>query len=147
MNIFEIILAFFLFIIDRIMKYRAIHIKSNYEIFSWFSIKGNYFNTGFSLSMLSGNKLVLYIATITFLLFFFWLLCTIIKKRYIFGSYLIFFGGVSNIFDRLWYGGVIDYLHCHCFNLPLPVFNIADVMIVVGVSFALFSIMHTTNRR
>ncbi|MBI2426546.1 MAG: signal peptidase II [Candidatus Kerfeldbacteria bacterium] len=38
-------------------------------------------------------------------------------------------GGVSNIFDRIVYGAVIDFIVLGY----TPVFNIADVMIVIGV--------------
>ena len=42
---------------------------------------------------------------------------------------LIIFGAASNLFDRLKYGYVIDYLDLKYFT----VFNLADVMIVAGV--------------
>lgn len=42
---------------------------------------------------------------------------------------LIIAGAYSNLLDRIFYGGVIDYLN---FNF-WPVFNLADVMITVGV--------------
>lgn len=41
---------------------------------------------------------------------------------------LIVTGGLSNLFDRIFYGGVIDYIY-----LPLiPSFNLADLMISLG---------------
>lgn len=42
---------------------------------------------------------------------------------------LVIAGGVSNIVDRFLYGGVHDYIRIFMW----PIFNIADVMIVVGV--------------
>ncbi|MEI7792756.1 MAG: signal peptidase II, partial [Candidatus Berkelbacteria bacterium] len=48
--------------------------------------------------------------------------------------YLIIAGAVSNIFDRVFYGGVIDY-----FTLPLiPMFNIADICIVMGIGIFIY---------
>ncbi len=45
------------------------------------------------------------------------------------GMAVVFGGGVSNILDRLFHGGVIDYLS---FGFG-PWFNIADVFIVSGI--------------
>lgn len=41
----------------------------------------------------------------------------------------VLLGAYSNILDRLLYSGVVDYLRIG----PLPVINIADLMIVIGV--------------
>jgi signal peptidase II len=60
------------------------------------------------------------------------------------GLSLILLGGFSNVLDRLVYGYVIDYLH-----IPfLPIvghtyFNLADVMIDVGVILLAWQIIKT----
>lgn len=41
---------------------------------------------------------------------------------------LILAGGISNLLDRLWRGGIVDY-----FSLYTLDFNIADVAIVIGL--------------
>lgn len=47
----------------------------------------------------------------------------------IWGGGLMLGGGISNLFDRFFYGGVLDFI-----SLPLvPVFNLADALIVSGV--------------
>ncbi len=48
-----------------------------------------------------------------------------------FGFSLIILGGFSNLFDRLYFGYVIDWIRI--FILPISIFNIADVMIIGGV--------------
>ncbi len=42
-------------------------------------------------------------------------------------------GASSNLFDRLWRGGVVDFIDLGFW----PVFNVADVAIVAGVAIAL----------
>jgi len=53
-------------------------------------------------------------------------------QRSIFGHVLIIAGSISNIMDRYWYGGVIDFIHLHYQEWSWAIFNIADVAIVVG---------------
>jgi len=55
------------------------------------------------------------------------------KKLKVFGLSLIIVGALSNLFDRLLYGRVIDYI-----AVPLTVFNLSDLMIIVGVLIVLF---------
>lgn len=48
---------------------------------------------------------------------------------------VIFIGAISNLFDRIWYGYVIDFI-----DVPFwSVFNFADMYIVGGVLFLLVS--------
>lgn len=46
---------------------------------------------------------------------------------------LLLAGVVSNIIDRLRYGGVLDYIDVKI----LPVFNLADVFIMIGLIFTI----------
>ena len=41
-------------------------------------------------------------------------------------------GALGNVFDRLIYGKVIDFISLHVFNYYWYVFNIADIAIVLG---------------
>jgi len=70
-----------------------------------------------------------------FLIFgIFGILWLAIKRSWFFqnwGFLLIVAGGVSNIIDRVFYGGVVDFINIG----QLPVFNLADVMISLGVIF------------
>ena len=50
--------------------------------------------------------------------------------------FAVIMGAASNLFDRLKYGYVIDYLDLKYFT----VFNLADAMIVAGVVLLLFNI-------
>ncbi|MFC1627329.1 signal peptidase II [Patescibacteria group bacterium] len=56
------------------------------------------------------------------------------KKYLVLGLWLIILGGMSNVFDRIVYGYVIDWIHS-----PISVFNVADVMIVAGCGLVLLT--------
>jgi len=58
---------------------------------------------------------------------------TSFSKQKLVAFYLIGFGGASNIYDRLFYGGVADYI-----LFARSAWNIADIMILAGIALILF---------
>lgn len=89
----------------------------------------NVINTGAAFSILKNNNTLLILITIIILV----LLNYYIKKNNIENDYFelgIILGGIiGNLFDRLLYNGVIDYIEISSF----PVFNLADSLIVLGI--------------
>ena len=60
------------------------------------------------------------------------------QDKYLFtGLLLIFLGGLSNFFDRVVYGFVIDMFEFYW----VSVFNLADVMIIGGCALILFKVI------
>jgi signal peptidase II len=53
------------------------------------------------------------------------------------GLSLIFSGAVGNLFDRIRFGEVIDFIDVHWYQLHWPAFNVADSAICVGVGLLL----------
>ena len=53
------------------------------------------------------------------------------------GSYLIMGGALGNMFDRINFGAVYDFLLFHIGDFAFPVFNFADTCITIGVIFML----------
>ena len=85
----------------------------------------NVINTGAAFSILKNNNTLLILITIIILV----LLNYYIKKNDYFELGIILGGIVGNLFDRLLYNGVIDYIEISNF----PVFNLADSLIVLGI--------------
>jgi signal peptidase II len=50
-------------------------------------------------------------------------------------------GGIGNIYDRLAYGSVTDFLHLDFYLFKTGIFNMADVSIMTGVFIVLISFM------
>ena len=57
----------------------------------------------------------------------------------IMGYILIIAGALSNYFDRIVYGGVIDFIILSAGNWSWPALNIADAAILLGVAIVAFS--------
>ncbi len=58
-------------------------------------------------------------------------------RRSIVGEVLIAAGACSNMLDRIFYFGVIDFIHIFYKNYSWPIFNIADSAIVIGAVYIL----------
>lgn len=124
--------------IDQISKFLVIkYIELNHSI----TIIDNFFkliyirNTGAAWGMFADKTLVIAILSTIFLFF----LIKFIEEennmdKFLQFSYGALLGGIiGNLLDRLLRGYVIDFLSFKLFNYNYPVFNIADVFIVVSI--------------
>ena len=118
---------------DRLLKALAVNgYFNNINIFGdifQLSFAKN-FNIAFSLPF---NGIYLNILILLIIITLIYNLIYVVKKNQHIEAFLIFtilLGAVSNFLDRIKYGYVVDYLDLSYFT----VFNIADVMIVLGVA-------------
>ena len=139
-NIFYFFLILFIFILDRISKLWIISIfnsENNLEIkISSFINLNLIWNKGIAFGLFSyGEKfeynlltgLIIIISAIVF-----WM---IIKTKGLekYGFLMILGGALGNIFDRLYYSAVPDFIDIYYKNFHWFVFNVADIFITVGV--------------
>ena len=54
------------------------------------------------------------------------------------GYFFLIGGIIGNLIDRIFLGYVIDFIGFNIFSYSFPIFNIADIFIVVGAIFILF---------
>lgn len=97
------------------------------------------YNTGISFNYLSTCNIYLLI------LLSFFMICLIIKYtyRYYYTSIILLSGAVSNMIDRILYGGVIDMIGISVLHHNLFICNIADIYISVGCILMIYhSIQH-----
>ena len=135
-----IILSIFIFLLDFSSKYFLI---SYYDLGS----KGRVYvtpfldfilvlNPGISFGILSnGDNIQRWILSALSILVIFYLYYWSTKSlsKLIKISLFVMIGGaLGNVFDRLIYGKVIDFISLHVFNYYWYVFNIADIAIVLG---------------
>ena len=103
-------------------------------------------NSGISFSLFSGNALLpllifLMVAAIVLVL----LLRPQYSKLLRSGLWLIVGGGLGNLYDRLVYGYVIDFIEFSF--VRFPVFNPADVFICVGAALMLLDTIISEARK
>lgn len=113
----------FLIFLDRLLKW---FILKNPDFYSGELIELKLFKNT-KLYFISLNPFFLYLLIGTALLLFIFLFFKTQKL----GFALIVLGGLSNLFDRIFFGYVIDWIRI--FILPISVFNIADLMIITGI--------------
>ena len=51
---------------------------------------------------------------------------------------MIFSGSIGNIFDRLYYSSVPDFIDIHFNNFHWFIFNVADIFITLGVILLIY---------
>ena len=56
-----------------------------------------------------------------------------------YGFVVIFGGSIGNIFDRIRYSSVPDFIDIHFNNFHWFIFNVADIFITVGVLILIFN--------
>ena len=141
-NLFFILL---IFLLDRISKIYVIYLDKKLlgsEIFtSKFLNISLIWNEGIAFGLFSFdeknlyNILTLFIVIIITIIFFM-LIKSIGFKKY---SLLMILGGaLGNVFDRIFYKGVPDFIDFHVGDFHWFIFNFADVFITFGVFFMIF---------
>jgi len=141
-NLFFVLL---IFLLDRISKIYVIYLDKKLlgsEIFtSKFLNIYLIWNEGIAFGLFSFdekylyNVLTLFIAIIITIIFFM-LIKSIGFKKY---SLLMILGGaLGNVFDRIFYKSVPDFIDFHIGDFHWFIFNFADVFITLGVFFMIF---------
>lgn len=120
-------------LLDQIIKFFIVdRIRHGYEGDSFFHLTF-YKNTGIAFGIPFNGWLIL-IASFLIVGYLFWHYRSRLTEDYVlFGLIMVVSGAFGNAIDRIFRGYVVDYVAISVF----PVFNLADVLIVVGVGFLL----------
>ena len=133
---------FLIFLLDRVSKTYVIYLNDKLlgiEILSskFLNIR-LIWNEGIAFGLLSFNDKIIYnlltfIIFIIILIIFFMVLKSYGLKKY---SFLMILGGaIGNVYDRIFYGAVPDFIDFHIGNFHWFIFNVADIFITLGVIF------------
>ena len=137
---------FSIFILDRLTKIYVIYLdklNSGSEIFSSkFLNIYLIWNEGIAFGLFSFDEKNLYnYLTILILIIVIFVLFWIIKSKGIqkYALLMIFGGAIGNLFDRIVYRAVPDFIDLHINNFHWFIFNIADIFITIGVFLMILS--------
>ena len=130
----------FIFLIDRISK--ILIIKKSQKIMGSEIFSSRFINfelvwnkgIAFGLFSLEGGLLYQVISLLIFLIIII-LIYFILKSNGFekFGFILILGGALGNLFDRIFYKAVPDFIDLHINDFHWFIFNIADIFITIGV--------------
>jgi len=136
----KILIISTIFIIDRIVKAYLINLQDEgTEIDFYISSLLNIYlvwNTGIGFGLISSEADFFYHATTALIIFInLALIYFMIKTQ---GAYSYFIamiigGAIGNLFDRVYYYAVPDFIDFHIGNFHWFIFNIADIFITIGI--------------
>ena len=139
-NIFYFFFILFIFILDRISKLWIISIfnlENSLEIkISSFINLNLIWNKGIAFGLFSyGEKFEYNLLTGLIIIIIAIVSWMIIKTKGLekYGFLMILGGALGNIFDRLYYSAVPDFIDIYYKNFHWFVFNVADIFITIGV--------------
>lgn len=130
--------AVFLFFLDRYLKFLSLKYFLDHQI----NLVGDFFsfsfaeNKGIAFSLSFNQIFLFFLIGIILVALIFYSRKLFLRQDFLNLSFLflIIFGALSNLLDRIIFGFVIDYFDLRYFT----VFNLADAMIFCGVVFFLY---------
>ena len=145
-NIWNLVFILAIFGADRLSKILIINSAETFgelDIFVTSFLNFNLiWNDGIAFGLFSFEKKIYYnfltivIALITLIIL--WMI-TRTEKIEKFAFMMIFAGSIGNIFDRLYYSSVPDFIDIHFNNFHWFIFNVADIFISLGVIILIYS--------
>ena len=142
----KIIIILAIFFLDRITKIYLINLQADgtdidfyiYPFLNFYLV----WNTGIGFGLLSLEINTLYhILTIIITIVNFVLIFFLLKTKGVY-SYLFAFiigGSLGNLFDRVYYYAVPDFIDVHLGSFHWYIFNVADIFITVGIISFIFT--------
>ena len=139
------LISLFVFLLDILSKnfiQKKIIYGEQVEITSFLSLV-HFQNTGAAFSFLSDQggwqRYFLIAISLLAVLYIPWLINQYKKNILIvIGLLLILGGAIGNLYDRISYGYVIDFIYLHIAEFYWPAFNVADSAISLGVLMFLY---------
>ena len=146
-------IIFSIFLLDRLSKLYIIYldkINNGSEIYqSKFLNIYLIWNEGIAFGLFSLDDNNLYnILTLTILIVIIIILYLVATNKGFKRYSLIFIlgGAIGNLFDRIFYKAVPDFIDFHIENFHWFIFNVADIFITIGVFFMIFLELTASNK-
>ena len=139
-NLISLIFVVTIFLVDRLTKIYILNlseegIEVDFYIFSFLNIY-LVWNSGIGFGLFSADPNLFYhfitflIIAINFILIYL-LIKSSTKKSFLFA--IILGGSLGNMYDRLYYFAVPDFIDFHLGDFHWFIFNVADIFITIGI--------------
>lgn len=144
-------IACILFLLDQVFKYIFLTtmdfgetISLIPQFFSFTLVK----NTGVAFSLFVGSQIPIILLSILVMviLYLFWISKQKLTTWNIVSFGFLYGGIFGNLFDRIFRLGVIDYLDFTIFGYDAPIFNLADICVVLGAFILLITMWKEEKR-
>ena len=142
----SLIIPIFIFILDRISKVYVINLSKSALDKELFSSKflniTLIWNEGIAFGLFSFNQDYFYnLLTLIILFVVFFVLMMAIKNKgnQKYALLMILGGAIGNLYDRVFFKAVPDFIDFHIGEFHWFVFNVADIFICLGVFFMILS--------
>ena len=129
-----------IYLIDRMSKIYIINLAEVQNVDFYITEYLNFYlvwNQGISFGLFSTEHNFTYkIITIIIGIIIFIIIAMLVKERSNFkkfGLIMVLGGALGNIFDRIYYSAVPDFINFHIGDLHWFIFNVADIFITIGV--------------
>ena len=152
--LFNLLIVLIIFTFDRLSKLYILNLTQTDQLVN---IYINPFlnlhliwNTGIGFGLLSSDSNLFY-NLITFLIVLINIVILIIMFRSnnykFFLLLMIFSGSLGNLFDRIYYKAVPDFVDLHYNDFHWFIFNVADIFITLGVVCLIFAELFLNNKK
>ena len=152
--LFNLIVVIFIFAFDRLSKLYILNLLETEQVvnvyINQFMNLNLIWNTGIGFGLLSSDS-NFYYNLVTFLI----IIINVIILIMIFKSdnykffllLMILSGSLGNLFDRIWYNAVPDFIDLHYNNFHWFIFNVADIFITIGILCLIFAELFLNNKK
>ena len=144
--IFYLVLVSIIFILDRLSKLYILNLSENsQEVDIYITSFLNLYliwNTGVGFGLFSSEQSFFYNLVTTLIIFINIIIIFVIMKTKDYKIYFLLMvlgGSLGNLFDRLYYYAVPDFIDMHYYNFHWFVFNVADIFITFGIICLIFA--------
>jgi signal peptidase II len=140
--LFYISIVIIIFLLDRISKLYILSLAQENSILDIYinSFLNFYliWNTGIGFGLFSFDQSLMYNLITIFIIILNIIILIMIYRS---NDYKVFFlllilgGSFGNLFDRIYYSAVPDFIDLHIQNFHWFIFNVADIFITIGIIF------------
>jgi signal peptidase II len=121
-----------------VLPYETIHVLNDHLTVTRVENSGAFLSAGDAMSKVSKQIFLTLIPIVTMILGLVYLFLKPVSGNMLVGLCFVIGGGVGNLFDRILYGSVTDFLYLKFGIFQTGIFNMADVSIMAGMSVILF---------